>query len=75
MAWRKWLGIALIGLSGAWFALLLLVPFGPFSVEVKASLALLFLILMEASFWLGTALVGKQILSAFWRKFRIGRSG
>jgi hypothetical protein len=74
VAWKKWLGIGLIGLSGIWFALLLLAPFGPFSIEMKALLALLFLALMEISFWLGTIILGKQALSKFWSFLKNKRS-
>jgi len=73
--WRKWTGIGLIGLSGVWFALMLSVPFWPFSFEVKALLAILFLVLMEVSFWLGAAIVGKQALSRFWAARRSKREG
>ncbi len=70
MAWKKWIGIGLIGLSGIWFAAILLVPFAPYSIETKAVLALTFLILMEGSFWLGAAILGKQVVSRFWRSLK-----
>jgi hypothetical protein len=71
--WKKWTGVWLIGFSGVWFACLLLVPFTGFTLEIKAVLALLFLILMETSFWLGTLIVGKQVVSGFWNKLRSRR--
>jgi hypothetical protein len=73
VAWKKWMGIGLIGLSGIWFAALILTPFTPFSIEVKALLVLLFLILMEISFWIGTVIVGKQVLSKFWSSLKTKR--
>lgn len=78
VAWKKWLGIGLIGLSGMWFAGLLLVPFSPFPLEIKALFAFLFLVSMEACFWIGTVIVGKQAVSRFWislknRRTRTGK--
>jgi hypothetical protein len=75
--WTKWLGIGLIGLSGVLFAALLLVPFTPFSLPIKGGLALLFLILMEVCFWLGTLIIGKQVISRYWKslKSRFGFRG
>ena len=70
MAWKKWVGIGLIGLSGVWFAAMIIVPFLSISLEVKALLELVFLVLMESFFWLGTLIVGKQVLSRFWRQLR-----
>jgi hypothetical protein len=71
--WKKWIGIVLIGLSGVWFGGLLLAPFTPFPIEIKAGLALFFAVLMEVSFWLGTVIVGKQVLSRWWKTLKSGR--
>ena len=65
---KRWVGAMLIGLSGLWFALLLAVPLLPLTLEYKAAAAIVFLVLMEASFWLGTVIVGKQVVSAFWAR-------
>jgi|GEM_PF-1015526 len=70
MAWKKWVGIGLIGLSGVWFAAMIVVPFLSISLEVKALLELIFLVLMESFFWLGTLIVGKQVISKFWHHLR-----
>jgi hypothetical protein len=70
MSWKKWVGLGLIGLSGVWFAGLLLTPFAPFSLTIKAVLAVVFLVLMEGSFWLGTLIIGKQAVDRFWQKFK-----
>ncbi len=69
-AWKKWLGVGLIGLSGVWFVFLLLVPFTPFSLAIRGGMALSFLVLMEVSFWLGTLIVGKQVVSRYWRSIK-----
>ena len=71
--WTKWLGIGLVGLSGILFGGVLLVPFTPLSLEAKAILGLLFMILMEASFWIGALILGKQAFSRF-RKWLRPRS-
>jgi hypothetical protein len=68
MAWKRWVGIALIVLSGIWFAALIAVPFLSISLEGKALLGLIFLVLMESSFWLGTLIIGKQVISKFWHR-------
>jgi hypothetical protein len=70
MGWKKWLGIGLIGLSGVWFAAMILIPFTSLSLELKGLFVLIFLILMEASFWLGTIIIGKQVVSKFWNRLR-----
>lgn len=63
MGWKKWIGIGLIGLSGIWFAGILLTPFSPWSVEAKAITEVVFVVLMEGSFWLGSLIIGKQVIS------------
>ena len=70
MAWKKWVGIGLIVLSAIWFAAFLIVPFAPSSIETKAVLAMTFLILMEVSFWVGAAILGKQVVSRYLRSLR-----
>lgn len=70
VSWKKWVGLGLIGLSGVWFAGILLTPFGPFSLAIKAVLAVVFLVLMEGSFWLGTLIIGKQAVEKFWQRFK-----
>jgi hypothetical protein len=66
MAFRKWVGIGLILLSGVWFACIFVAPFLNLAVEIKAIMGVAFLVLMEASFWLGSLIVGKQIVSHYW---------
>jgi hypothetical protein len=66
MTLKKWIGIGLILLSGVWFACIFVTPFLNLAVEIKAILGVSFLVLMEASFWLGSLIVGKQIVSRYW---------
>lgn len=68
--WRRWLGIGLILSAGIWFAGMFAVGFLPFSLEVRGGLALACFILMEVSFWLGTVIVGKQVVARWWRRWR-----
>lgn len=70
MGWKKWIGIGLIGLSGIWFAGILLTPFSPWSVEAKAITEVVFVVLMEGSFWLGSLIIGKQVISRYWLAIR-----
>lgn len=70
MAWQKWTGIGLIGLSGVWFACIFVIPFLALSIEIKAVLEAIFLALMEGSFWIGSLIIGKQVLSRYWRSIK-----
>jgi len=70
VSWKKWVGLGLIGLAGLWFAGILLTPFTPFSIPVKAGLIIVFVVLMEGSFWLGTLIIGKQAVDRFWQRFK-----
>ena len=74
MGWRKWVGVGLILLSGVWFAGIFIVPFTPFSLAIKASLVLAFVVLMEVFFWLGSVIVGKQAVSHFWERLKARRA-
>jgi hypothetical protein len=66
MAFRKWVGIGLILLSGVWFAGILMTPFLALPLGIKAIVGVAFAALMEVSFWLGSLIVGKQIISRYW---------
>ncbi|MGA2874218.1 MAG: hypothetical protein ABSE82_01655 [Nitrososphaerales archaeon] len=70
-SWKKWIGLGLIGLSGIWFAFIFIVEFLGFSLAIRAVLSTVFFFLMEGTFYLGLFLVGKQLLSRYWRSFRI----
>jgi len=67
---KKWVGVGLVLASGVWFAGLLIVPFAGLSLATKAALGVVFLVLMEGSFYLGVALVGRQLLSRYWRSIK-----
>ncbi|MFW5750918.1 MAG: hypothetical protein ACOCZK_04640 [Planctomycetota bacterium] len=73
MAWRRWLGLILIGMAGVWFAGMFLVGFLPLSLAARGWLALACFVLMEVSFWAGTLIIGKQVVARWWRRRR--RSG
>ena len=74
MNWKKWVGVGLILFSGVWFAGIFIVPFTPFSLVIKAALGLVFLVLMEVFFWVGSLIVGKQAVSHFWDRFKKRKS-
>jgi hypothetical protein len=65
--WRRWVGLGLVGLSGVCFAGLFVVPAMPLSLQVKGGLALGLAVLMELAFWVGSVIVGKQVLGQLWR--------
>ena len=69
-AWKRWTGIGLVGLSGVWFALIFLVQFMGLALEARAALSTAFFLLMEGTFYLGAFLVGKQLLSRYFRSVR-----
>ena len=69
-AWKRWIGLGLVGLSGLWFALIFLVQFMGMAIEVRAALSTAFFLLMEGTFYLGAFLVGKQLLSRYLRSIR-----
>ena len=70
MAWKKWIGIGLIGLSGVWFACIFLVPFLALSIEIRGALEVVFIVLMEGTFYIGTFIIGKQVLSRYWKSIK-----
>jgi hypothetical protein len=74
MAWKKWVGVGMILLSGVWFAGIFTVPFTAFSLAIKAVLGLVFLVLMEVFFWVGSVIVGKQAISHSWSRFKKRKS-
>jgi hypothetical protein len=70
-SWRKWIGLALVLLSGVWFGCIFVVPFTGLSLTTKAFLVGAFFLLMEGTFYLGLLLVGKQLLSRYWRSIKL----
>lgn len=70
-SWKKWIGLALIGLSGIWFAMIFIVQFLGFTIAIRAILSTVFFFLMEGTFYLGLFLVGKQLMSRYWRSIKL----
>ena len=69
--WKKWIGLGLVALSGVWFALIFLVQFMALTLEARAMVSALFFFLMEGTFYLGLFLVGKQLISKYFRSVRL----
>ena len=63
--WKLKLGIILILFSGVIFALLFVIPFLNIDNKIKITLSTIDIILMEASFWLGGLLVGKELFTKY----------
>jgi hypothetical protein len=70
MSWKKWIGIGLIGLSGVWFACIFVVPFLALSIEIRGALEVVFIVLMEGTFYLGVFIIGKQVVSRYWKSIK-----
>jgi hypothetical protein len=62
---RRWLGIALVAASFAFYGCLLLVPFSTFSVERKIALSTVLVILGEGSFWLAVIILGREAIAKY----------
>ena len=69
-ALKKRIGVLLIVLSFAFYGILLLVPFGPFSAGRKAILFSVLVILGEASFWIASLILGKELITKSKNIFR-----
>jgi hypothetical protein len=70
-SWKRWSGLGLIGLSGVWFALVLLIQFAGLGLAARALLSTTFLLLMEGTFYAGIFLLGRQLMSTYWRSIRL----
>jgi len=70
---KRWLGIALVAASFAFYGCLLLVPFSSFSAERKIALSAVLVILGEGSFWLAVLILGREAMAKYrdfnWRKW------
>ena len=64
---KRWLGIALVVLSFAFYGCLLLVPLSSFSTESKIALSTLLVILGEGSFWLAVIILGREAIAKYRR--------
>jgi|LDZR01.1.fsa_nt_gi uncharacterized membrane protein YdbT with pleckstrin-like domain len=67
-SWLKKIGIALVILSCVFYGALLLVPFTPYTVSIKAIISSILVILGEVSFWLGGFMLGREIVMKY-RKY------
>jgi len=64
---KRWLGIALVVLSFAFYGCLLLVPLSSFSTDRKIALSTLLVILGEGSFWLAVIILGREAIAKYRR--------
>jgi hypothetical protein len=73
---KRWLGIALVVASFAFYGCLLLVPLSSLSAEGKILLSTLLVILGEGSFWLAVIILGREAIAKYrkvdWRTWLSG---
>ena len=72
------IGVVLMGLSLALWVALPIVPFLPFQVGVKATVAGSQVVVAEVAFWLGAALAGPEAarrMRSWWRPSRNEEGG
>ena len=60
----------LIFLSFAFYGILLLVPFAPFSAGRKVILSSILVVLGEASFWIAAVILGKELIKNYKNIFK-----
>lgn len=65
--WRKWMGLALLGLAHVSHEGLWVVPFVPLTLSSKVSLGVFLYILGEIAWWLGVLILGKELLAQYQR--------
>jgi hypothetical protein len=63
--WKRTFGIILFILSFALYGILLMVPLIALSVEVKAALSFMLVVLAEVSFWLSVIILGRGAIEKF----------
>ena len=63
--WKRTLGITLFILSFAFYGFLLLVPLVALSVEAKAALSIMLVVLGEGSFWLSVIVLGREMIDKY----------
>lgn len=68
MTWVAWLGLVLFVASCLFYALLLLVPLLPISGSMKIASTPILITLGEATFWIGAAVVGKEVILRYRRR-------
>ncbi|MFZ2471176.1 MAG: transporter suffix domain-containing protein [Methanothrix sp.] len=64
---KRYLGIALVVLSFAFYGCLLFVPLSSLSSERKIALSTLLVILGEGSFWLAVIILGREAIAKYRR--------
>lgn len=62
------LGIIFILLSGLSFGIMLLIPFLDLNKQAKIIGTSASFIAMEVLFWVGSVLVGKELIQRYWKK-------
>ncbi|MBN1322714.1 MAG: transporter suffix domain-containing protein [Methanotrichaceae archaeon] len=69
---RRWIGLALVGLSFLIYGMLLVVPVLSLSLDGKALLSVTIVVAGEAAFWLGAIILGREARSllGFLRRLR-----
>lgn len=65
--WTTYLGIALVVLSFALYGALALLPFLPLALQEKAVAGGAFVVVSEIAFWMGGAMLGKELVTRFRR--------
>jgi hypothetical protein len=64
-SWKRWLGIALVTASFAFYGCLLLVPICSLSAERKIALSAALVFLGEGSFWLAILILGRDAVANY----------
>lgn len=59
------IGWGLIVVSVLWWGLIVVVPFFPLSLKMKATVITAAIVLAEVFFWLGAVLVGKEVVAKY----------
>jgi short-subunit dehydrogenase len=68
--WAKWLGLGLIMLSFVLYGgLLFVLPFLPISTETKLAMSPILVLFGESVFWVGGAILGKEIVAKYKQYF------
>lgn len=62
---KRWMALALVGLSFVFYGAILLIPFAPFSAKDKLLLSSSSLVCGEASFWIAVLIAGREALSRY----------
>lgn len=70
--WANWGGAALLALSFLFYGALLGVPFLPISTASKVALSPALVLLGEAAFWIGSTLIGAQMVARYKHYFDLG---